>query len=145
MPRLRDSEHALRLATSRSRQPFVCRTCRAQAVRQFHASASRPFIKRIRESLFGSKESKEAERKREEKVQQRIQEQARRDAAKEDLVTRVGNKGRKYKVAAIVDPSINPEYVMSTNWDGLKRIGSAKWIKERADPGEKYVGYVEQV
>ena len=143
MSPLRDAELALRLATHASRQQYVCRTCRAQAGRQFHTSNRRPFINRIRESLFGSKESKEVEKKRADKVQAKIDEQARRDATNAGLETRKGRGDRKYEVAAIVDTSINPEYIMSANWDGLRRIGSEKWIKERADPGVKYVGYVK--
>lgn len=143
MPRLRDAEQALSLAANFSRQPYICRSCRARAIRHFHSSPSSPaapFLQRVRESLFGTAESQEVKKKREEQVQRSVEEQAKRDAVKTSLETKTDSKGREYEVAAIYDPSINPEYVMSTNWDGLRRIGSGKWIKERADPGEKYVG-----
>ena len=142
MRRSREAEHALRLATTFSRQPHICRSCRARTIRQFHSSPASPFLQSIRESLFGTTESEEAKNKREEQIKQKTEAGAKRDAARTSLETTTDRRGRKYEVAAIYDPSINPEYVISTNWDGLRRIGGERWIKERADPGEQYVGYV---
>lgn len=143
MPRLRDADQALRLASNLSLQPYICSRCRAQAVRQFHsspASSALGFVKQIRESLFGTAESKEAKEKREETVQKKEQDQAKRDAARTALETKKDAKGKVYEVAATIDPFVNPEYVVSSNWDGLRRIGGDRWIKEQRDPGQKYVG-----
>ena len=142
MARISGAEQALRSLTQASKRPYICRSCRAHAVRQFHSSqyagAELPFLKRIQQTLFGSKESKEAEAKREEEEQKRTQELAKRD-----------NSGRKtkkhgsriYNIAPVVDPSVNKDYVPATKWDGLERIGSREYAKAKADQGEKYVGY----
>ena len=140
MPRLRSAEHALRLFADISRQPYICRSCRSQAIRQFHSfppvfAKDVPFFKRIRESLFGSEASREQKRKQEEKEQKAIEEEAERAKPRTVYI-----KGRKYNVAPVVDPNVNKEYVPATTWDGLERMGSAKFVKEKADRGEKYVG-----
>jgi len=135
------AEQVLRLAAS---QNYVCRSCRLRAVRQFSTSPSRPaelpFFKRIQKTLFGSKEAEQATRDREEKQAQRYQEAATRQDAGFDLEIIQDTKGNEYKVAAIVDPSINKQYVQATRWDGLESVGSVQWVKERADKGEVYHG-----
>lgn len=140
----RTAEQALRLAATRPTQQYVCLTCRAQAARQLHTSTPRladvPFYKRLQESLFGSKESKEAERSREEKQKRRLEEVAERDNSAGLEVT-TDKRGRQYEVAAIVDPTINRDYVQATSWDGLESVGSVEWVKQRADRGEQYVGF----
>ncbi len=97
----------------------------------------------MRESLFGSKESKETEKRRQEKIKQKLEEQSKKDAASK-VEIKVDRHGREYEVAALVDVSINPDYIQSSNWDGLKRIGSERWVKESRDKGEPYMGFVHQ-
>jgi hypothetical protein len=94
----------------------------------------------MRKTLFGSKEQKDADRRREEKIQKKIEELRARGEQKEEP-TAVGEKaGRFYKVAAFVDPAINKDYVVATTWDGLESIGSEEWVKAKKDRGEQYVG-----
>ena len=142
MSRVRGIEQALRLFTHVTRQQYVCRTCRAHALRQFHTSPSSraevPFLKRIQQTLFGSKESKEAEQKREDEAQKKTKELARRDASGRKT-KKIG--ARTYDVAPVVDPSVNKDYVPSTTWDNLEHIGSRQYAKAKADRGEKYIGY----
>ena len=142
MPRLPISEQALRLALTRptaTRQPqFVCRAC----VRQYHPSpilrAELPFWKRITNSLFGSSEQKAATEKRDEAHQQRLQELAEQGGGKTE--TLVDDKGRTWTIAAVVDPSVNKQYVQAQRWDGLEWVGSKEWIARKNDSGEAYVG-----
>ena len=142
MPRLPISEQALRLALTRptaTRQSqFVCRAC----VRQYHPSpifrAELPFWKRITNSLFGSSEQKAATEKREEAHQQRLQELAEQGGGKTETI--VDDKGRTWTIAAVVDPSINKQYVQAQRWDGLEWVGSKEWIARKNDSGEAYVG-----
>ncbi|KAK5128418.1 hypothetical protein LTR85_003086 [Meristemomyces frigidus] len=140
----RPAEQALRLATSRPTKQYVCRACRAQAARQFTTSSSRfadePFYRRLQKTLFGSKESKEAEQSREEKQKRRIEELAERDDGAE-LETKTDKHGRQYEIAAIIDPTVNKDYVQSTTWSGLESVGSEEWVKKRADQGEPYIGF----
>lgn len=144
----RTAEHALRLANSSSTTTtpsYVCRACRAQAARQFHTSrpvlADEPWHKRMSNYFFGSKESRRADVDREEKNKQRIRELADRGGSTQ-AEKKVDKFGRELDVAAIVDPSINKQYVQSMTWDGLERIGSEQWVRERADQGEQYVGFL---
>lgn len=100
-----------------------------------------PFFQRIKQSLFGSKESKEAEEQREEKTQQRLKELQERQRYELDVVAETDKKGTRYEVAPIVDPSTNKDYVVASTWDGLESVGSEAWVKARADRGEQYQGY----
>lgn len=141
MTRFRTAEQALTIVTQPSRQQYVCRACRANAIRQLHTTrilaADLGIFKRVRETLFGSAKSKEEDKKRAEKTQER----AKLDSTRSELEVLIdGNK--KYEVAAIVDSSSNPEYTEATNWDGLPRVGGKKWVKEKLDQGEPYVGLV---
>jgi len=142
MPRLPISQQAVRLALTRptaTRQSqFVCRAC----VRQYHPSpilgAELPFWKRITNSLFGSSEQKAATEKRDEAHQQRLQELAEQGGGKTETI--VDDKGRTWTIAAVVDPSINKQYVQAQRWDGLEWVGSKEWIARKNDSGEAYVG-----
>ena len=142
MPRLPISQQAARLALTRptaTRQSqFVCRAC----VRQYHPSpilgAELPFWKRITNSLFGSSEQKAATEKRDEAHQQRLQELAEQGGGKTETI--VDDKGRTWTIAAVVDPSINKQYVQAQRWDGLEWVGSKEWIARKNDSGEAYVG-----
>ncbi|KAK4541166.1 hypothetical protein LTR36_008240 [Oleoguttula mirabilis] len=144
----RPAEQALRLATSRPTQQYVCTACRAQAARQFHTSSPRradePFYRRLQQTIFGSKESKDAEQSREAKQKRRVEELAisRNDDAA--LEVKTDKHGRQYEVAAMVDTTVNKDYVQSTTWAGLESVGSVDWVQQRADRGEKYVGFAAQ-
>lgn len=146
MRALRPAGQALRLASSSSTQQYVCRACRAHAARQFHTStpdsAELPFYKRLQNTLFGSKESQEAQKSREEKQRQRSAEVQARDDAGEGPEIKTSKSGKQYEVAAIVEPGTHEGYVPATNWDGLERVGNTDWVKAKADQGEQYVGFV---
>lgn len=147
MPRFAIAELALRLIVGPSPTQYVCRTCRAQAVRQFHTPSRRaaevPFWKRMQQTIFGSKESKEAEQSREEQRKRRLEDLSQQDPTTSILDKRTDRRGREYEVAAVVDPTINSDYVQAANWDGLESVGSADWVKARADQGEQYAGYTD--
>lgn len=140
----RTAEQALRLAAPNPSQRYVCRACRAHAARQYHTSRAllaetKPWTQRLRDSIFGSKESRQAADQRDEKHQKRVEELAtHEDAADLEIIT--DRKGREYEVAAYVEPSVNKDYVPATTWDGLESMGSEEWMKKRADQGEQYVG-----
>ncbi|KAK3672989.1 hypothetical protein LTR78_007100 [Recurvomyces mirabilis] len=144
----RPAEQALRLATSSASQKYVCRACRAQAARQFHTSVPRPaqvpLYQRLRDTLFGSKQSQEAEKGRGEKQVQRREEEQQQSSSQEDgaLEVVVGRDGQEYEVAAVVDPTLAKNYIQAMSWEGLERIGSEEWVKRRADQGEQYVGFI---
>ena len=148
MSRTREAERALRTITSTTRQPFVCKACRSQAARQFHSTlrnAEVPFYQRISQTLFGKKKKPEEEKKEQEGLEKKRIELAQRDADRVALETAdetaEGKPKSKYQVAQLVDPAVNKDYVLSSNWQGLRRIGGEKWIKKNQDTGEKYVGY----
>ena len=50
-------------------------------------------------------------------------------------------KGKKYTIVEPADPAVNKDYVMSSTWDGLERVGSEQYLKAKKDRGEEYVGY----
>jgi hypothetical protein len=89
-------------------------------------------------SLFGSTEQKAAAEKRDEAHQNRLNELAEQGGGKTE--TFVDDQGRKWTIAAVVDPSINKEYVQAQRWDGLEWVGSKEWIARRSDAGETYIG-----
>jgi hypothetical protein len=143
MPRIRPSEKGFNVVSHASRQPFVCRTCRAQYIRQLHLSPrvlaeEKPFLQRMKDSLFGSKESKEKDAKLKE-----AQAKARKQAAAVDptkmYVKR--RKGVKYQFAPVIDPKGNYEgYTPATTWDKLEHIGGTEYTKKYNDQGEVYQG-----
>lgn len=147
MPPLRPTERALLSLSYSSRQQFVCGTCRAHLIRQLHSSprvlAEEPFLSRIKNTLFGSKDAKEKEQKREEAQKAEV---AKAAAAQRDGQTtlRVKKKnGVKYQVAPIIDPKAPPrDYVPATTWEGLEHIGGKEYVKKVQDRGEVYQGYV---
>ena len=145
MPRLRGAERALSLLGSSQKQQYICRACRVQVIRQFHSSqrvaAGDPWMQRIKNTLFGSKESKDAEEKREKARQTRVKELTEQDAGKPGVEVKSGGNGKEYEVAAFVDPAINKDYVRATTWDKLESVGSEEWVRARADQGERYIGY----
>lgn len=152
MPRLRHAERALTLLTSTPTptQRHVCLTCRRQALqsRTLHTTpvlrAEESFLSRIRRSVFGSEESKEASRRREEARKKSVQELAETPEQERTGRVYVDPQGREWEVAPLVDESLNPDYVPATTWEGLDRIGSEEWVRRRADSGEVYYGYVRR-
>jgi hypothetical protein len=146
MPPLRPSERALVSLSQSARQRFVCRACRAHFIRQLHSSprvfAEEPFLSRLKNTLFGSKEAKEKEQKREEAQQEEV---AKAAAAQKDGQTGLRvkkKKGVKYQVAPIIDPKAPPrDYVPATTWEGLEHIGGKEYVKKVQDRGEVYQGY----
>ncbi|KAK4553556.1 hypothetical protein LTR86_009352 [Recurvomyces mirabilis] len=143
----RPAEQALRLASSSASQQYVCRACRAQAARQFHTSIPRPaqvpLYQRLRDTIFGSKQSQDAEKVREEKQILRSEEEQQSNTQEDGaLEIVVGKDGQQYEVAAVVDPTLAKNYIQATSWEGLERIGSEEWVKRRADQGEQYVGFI---
>lgn len=151
MRRIRVAERALRLAAEPSRQRYVCRSCLA-AARQFHSTPAQQadnitFFKRIKESIFGKKKTqKELDRDqaRGEEAEKSLAEGADEEDLSLTQPRRIQVKGVpqgvEYREARKIDPKKNPEYVPATKWDGLKKVGGAQWIKNRADRGEKYTG-----
>lgn len=146
MPRLRPAERALTLLTTstgpRTPHQHICLSCRR---RTLHTTPILPaelsFLKRIQQSVFGSTESKEAERKREAARQVRVEELAQQPAEERATGgTVVDVAGREYEVAALVDESLDKTYKPAKDWKGLRRVGSEEWVQERADGGEVYVG-----
>lgn len=99
-------------------------------------------FKKLREAIFPNKESKEAARRREENRKHSLKDAAQRETTQPRI--KEDRRGRRYEVAAIVDPSLNRDYVQALNWDGLERVGSEKWIKAKADRGEQYLGFIAQ-
>lgn len=89
-------------------------------------------------SIFGSTEDKAAAEKRDEAHQSRLTELAEQGGGKTETFT--DDQGREWTIAAIVDPSINKEYVQAQRWDGLEWVGSKEWIARRDDTGEQYTG-----
>lgn len=143
MPRLSISEQALRLATSFQSTQHVCRSCRAQATRHFSVSsttpAQLPFFKRLQNSVFGTPESREANKKRDELNKKRVEKSAKQ--GKTEKAHR-DSKGRVWKKASIVDPSRTEGYVPATDWTNLEKVGGAEWVRARRDEGEVYIGCV---
>lgn len=145
MRRVPVAERALRLASDRSKTPYVCRSCLAKAQpRTLHTSArlyveEKPAWKRWQESLFGSKESRESTRRLEAAREAKIE----RVVAGEDSQGEpVEYGGKVYQKAAFIVPAINKDYVPATTWENLDRIGSAEWVSKQADPGKRYDGCV---
>lgn len=143
MRRVRVASEALRLATEPSRQPYVCRSCMAQAARQFHTTSQRdaevPFYQRMRETIFGKKTPEKKQKSSGEASSEEVSpEELREQYLQRKTVTQ---NGVEYEVARRVDPAKRKDYLQATTWDGLERVGSRKWAKARADQGEKYEGY----
>lgn len=97
-----------------------------------------PFWKRLQHSIFGSPEQKVATEKREEAHQKHIQELA--DKGGTEMQPYTDNEGREWQIAAVVDPSINKQYVQAQRWDGLQWIGTKEWVALNNDGKEAYVG-----
>lgn len=89
-------------------------------------------------SLFGSSEQKAAVEKRDEAQQKRLDELAKEGEAKTE--TLIDDEGREWTIAAIVDPTVNKQYVQAQRWDGLEWVGSKEWVARENDEGEAYVG-----
>lgn len=145
MPRLPIPAQALSLA-SISSQHYICRSCRAHALRTFTTTsqnlAEEPFWKRLQKSVFGTKEAEEKAAKREEAQAIRAREDAESTGTSAAGASEyVDRKGRVWNRAAVVDPSVNEAYQPASSWAGLEHIGSREWIKERRHGGEVFKGF----
>ncbi|EMC93038.1 hypothetical protein BAUCODRAFT_37960 [Baudoinia panamericana UAMH 10762] len=144
---VRSTEQALRLASSLSRQSYVCKACRAQAIRAFsttHAQSAEgvSFFKRMQDTLFGTKASRDRREAQEKKERGREVEGASPTIYDDEQRTKVGPDGQTYEVAAVVEAARERQYVQATSLDGLETVGSEQWVRARADKGEQYVGFV---
>lgn len=92
----------------------------------------------MQDSLFGTKEAAKAQESRDLKTKQRLEEVAKKDSNEPE--TRTDKHGHVFHVAEIVDPSTHDNYVQATTWQGLERVGSEQWVRQRADQGEQYSG-----
>lgn len=98
-------------------------------------------MRRLRDTIFGSKETKAVEASREKKQQQQLDELQTQDPSVKEV--KVGADGRSYEVAALVDPSKRSDYIPASTWEQLERVGGAQWVRSRQDQGEQYKGYVQ--
>jgi hypothetical protein len=131
------------LAGDSVRQPYICRACLAQSTRQYHATSPRsadtqPFYQRIQNAIFGSKESKRSEERREVARQNQLEAIKAEGPERATRTRRSGNV--VYEIADIVDPTTHEDYVAASNWQGLENVGGEEWVKQQADQGEKYTG-----
>ncbi|WPH02832.1 Hypothetical protein R9X50_00570000 [Acrodontium crateriforme] len=141
----RTAERALRLVVDGPRAQYVCQSCRLHAARQFSTTSRHavemPWLKQMQQNLFGSKESRESDKIREEKQQKKIADDNKEGISTAPYETTV--KGDQvYRVARLIDPSSNKDYIPAENWNRLERVGSEAWVKKRADKGEKYTGFL---
>ena len=145
MPRARHLESTLSILSHSSQRLYVCTACRAQVIRQLHTTprshAEQPFLERIKNSLFGSKASKEQEQKSKEAQAKELTKAA---AVYDGTGFRMKKRnGVKYQIAPVIDPNAtNVDYTPATTWDGLEHIGGDKHAKRAQDKGEVYKGYV---
>lgn len=125
-----------------SSQHYLCRACRTHAARQFSTTrpynADKPWYQRVRETIFGSNESKSAERSRKVNRKRELDNEPRRKA---QLATvRGGPNGEIYEIAVNVNPKRQTDYVPATTWTDLESVGSEEWAKKQADTGVQYKG-----
>lgn len=92
----------------------------------------------MQQTLFGTPEKKVETEKRDEAHQKHLQEIAEQGAA--ETIPYTDDQGREWQIAAVVDPSINKQYVQAQRWDGLEWVGSKQWVALQGDMGEAYVG-----
>ncbi|KXS98638.1 hypothetical protein AC578_10048 [Pseudocercospora eumusae] len=150
MRRIRVASEALRIATEPSRQPYVCRSCMAQAARQFHTTpqhhAEVSYYQQLKETVFGKKTPQKTKTKTKWKKDEASTEEKSPEVLREEYLQRKPKilNGVEYEVAKRIDPAKWKDYVPATTWHGLERVGSRKWAKAYADRGEKYEGFVSK-
>ncbi|KAF2725064.1 hypothetical protein K431DRAFT_291241 [Polychaeton citri CBS 116435] len=113
-------------------------------MRQFHTTpiprATEPWYRRMRDTIFGDKESEEAKR-----VQGIQREGAVEMAQTRDpnagLETKTDEHGNVYEIAVSVDKLNDRDYVPATSWHGLDRIGGDEWLRQQQDEGDEYQGF----
>lgn len=146
MAQIRPAGQALELLAIRTHQHHICRSCRAQHTRQLHTSPrtladNKPYLQRVKESVFGPGKKSEAEQKWEEEAAERTKEMARWYDSEGSMEQRASRDNTEvYTIAPIVDPTVNKEYEPAGTWDGLERMGGKQWIKAKQDAGEVYEG-----
>lgn len=143
MHHLRVAEQALRVAADPATQRYVCRSCLAHAARQLHTTTPRradiPLYKKMSDLLFGDKKAEEKKAKQVEKAKARAAEEG-REASTSKIPEQVKINRVTYRPAERYDPATNPDYLPSSTWDGLERVGGVQWAKKRMDRGEQYTG-----
>lgn len=145
MRHVRLAEQALRVASDSSRQQYVCRSCLAQAARQLHTTSRRSgpndFLSRISKTIFGDKKAEEKQKKLKEAAVARGEGgQEIVETSSTNVKSKVKINGVTYERAERVEPATNKDYLPSTTWDGLERVGGEQWVKKRLDMGEQYSG-----
>lgn len=100
----------------------------------------KPFLERIKDSLFGSKESKEKDVKRKEAQSKAVAKAA--SAYSDTTKLKVKRKGGvKYQIAPVIDPKANYDgYTPADSWDKLEHIGGTEHARKAQDKGEVYRG-----
>lgn len=143
MHHLRIAEQALRVAADPATQRYVCRSCLAHAARQLHTTTPRradiPLYKKMSNLLFGDKKAEEKKARQVEKSKARAAEEG-SEASTSKIPEQVKINRVTYRPAERYDPATHPDYLPSSTWDGLERVGSEQWAKKRLDRGEQYTG-----
>ena len=92
----------------------------------------------MKDSLFGSKESKEKDAKIKDAQAKAIKQAATVDPTKFHVKRR---KGVTYQYAPVIDPKGTYEgYTPATTWDKLEHIGGTEYARKYNDRGEVYQG-----
>ncbi|KAF2210265.1 hypothetical protein CERZMDRAFT_99682 [Cercospora zeae-maydis SCOH1-5] len=148
MHHLRVAEQALRVVAEPATQRYVCRLCLAHAARQLHTTTPRraaeiPFLKRMANKLFGDKKEEEKKAKQKEKGLARAAEEG-TAANKPGIPEHLRINKVTYRPAKRYDPTTDKDYLPSTTWHGLERVGGEQWAKRRLDMGEQYTGFLPQ-
>lgn len=138
MRHARVAGQALKLAAEPARQPYICRACARQFSSTPSNAAEVPFWRQVTRSIFGDKKSEQAAASRDEKQQKKVEEVAK--SVPKELEKQVDSRGNVYEVARIIAKSTHSDYEPAQTWDGLERVGSEQWVRQRADGGEKYSG-----
>nr|POF04107.1 hypothetical protein CFP56_21862 [Quercus suber] len=144
MQSARSAEQALRLAGAlpRSTRPFICPSCRQHQARRLHATptllaeSSQPWWRKLADGVFGEKEkaAKAAEVRSSANKEQALVDETR------ELKTFTAPDGTVYEYARRYDSAVSKAYQPAKTWESLEQIGSASWVKQQLDQGERYKG-----
>jgi hypothetical protein len=121
------------LAISANSQQHVCRACLS---RQFHSTPQRDldpksFFGEMTSKIFGTKETKKAEERRDVAKEEHITNQEKAP----DTIAAADNKVYKIAKAPAAD-----KYEAAKTWTGLPRIGGDAWAKKQGMEKTVYVG-----